>query len=76
MKEHLKTDSPRLGETDSFPIDAHRLLKMTWNQNLSHDAQKLQLFIVFRLHMNFFTRMISDRFKRSENILIPDFSFL
>ena len=21
MKEHLKTDSPRLGETDSFSID-------------------------------------------------------
>ena len=30
----------------------HRLLKMTWN-NLPHDAQKLQLFIVFPLRINF-----------------------
>ena len=30
----------------------HRLLKMTWN-NLPLDAQKLQLFIVFPLRINF-----------------------
>ena len=48
MKEHLKTDSPRLGETGNFSID----YEMTW-KILSYDAQKLQLFIVFHLRMNF-----------------------
>ena len=44
MKEHLKTDSLRLGETDSFPIDYLRWPELN---NLSHDAQKSKDFHVW-----------------------------
>ena len=80
MKEHLKTDSLRLGETDSSSIDYLRwpeIIYLMILKNYSYSLYFIYVWIfkflsslpVLSFYVCIEIRMISDMFKRSESYI-------
>ena len=80
MKEHLKTDSLRLGETDSSSIDYLRwpeIIYLMILKNYSYSLYFIYVWIfkffaslpVLSFYVCIEIRTISERFKRSESYI-------